>query len=519
MANQLKMAIQHAIQSLLQQGWSYRRIARELGIRRETVSRHHRLLAEAESKPAISAPGTQSDNDPKPAIPTPTLSSPGRKSQCRVFQDIILEKLSLGLSGVRIYQDLVGEHGFAGSPSSVKRFVRRLGRMAPLPFRRMETGPAEEAQIDFGKGAPTLKEEKKTRPHLLRVVLSFSRKSYSEVVWHQTTDSFIRCLENAFRAFGGVPLKLVTDNLKAAVKNADWFDPELNPKIQAFLRHYGIVLVPTRPRTPEHKGKVEAGVKYVQDNALKGRTFEDLVSQNGFLRDWEAKVADTRIHGTTKKQVGLLFLDEKPHLKQLPAESFPSFREARRKVHRDGHIEVEKSYYSVPPEYLGHELWVRWDTRAVRVYNNRFEQICIHARSSPGRFSTFDSHIPLEKISSIERGSDYLVYKAGRIGVSSGAWAKEMLKERGIEGIRPLQGFLSLAHKYSADTINQAAKRALEIRSFRVKTIRSLCERRQNERTPSAFTEQHPIIRPLSEYEDLLKTSSTAVNNGGTAAM
>jgi len=198
MANNLNMAIIHAIQGLLQQGWSYRRIARELGVRRETVSRYHRLLKEAESKPAISTPGS---------------SPPGRISHCRLFRDIILQKIEQNLSGVRIYQDLTAEHDFGGSYSSVKRFVRRLNKTSPLPFRRIETGPGEEAQVDFGQGAYTLKDGRKKRPHLLRIVLSFSRKSYSEVVWQQTTENFIRCLENAFRAFGGVPSRLVIDNL------------------------------------------------------------------------------------------------------------------------------------------------------------------------------------------------------------------------------------------------------------------------------------------------------------------
>jgi transposase len=506
MANNLNMAVIHTIQQLLKLGWSYRRIGRELGIRRETVSRQHRLMLESEPKPAKVTPGPSDSDDPKPAKVTP--GSERQRSLCRGYQDIIVQKLEQGLEGVRIYQDLVGENGFKGSYSSVKRFIRRINAVTPLPFRRMETAPGEEAQVDFGQGAWTIKDGKKKRPHLLRVVLSYSRKAYSEVVWTQSTEEFIRSLENAFRFFGGVPKKLVPDNLKAAVKRCDWFDPELNPKIRAFCDHYGIAMIPTRPRMPHHKGKVESGVKYVQNNALKGRTFNDLLSQNAFLRQWEEDIADKRIHGTTKRQVGSLFGDEKPHLLKLPSESFPFFHEAKRKVHRDGHIEVQKSYYSVPPEYLGHEVWVRWDSRVVRVYNDRFEKIATHARALPGKFSTFDGHIPTQKISSIERGSDYLVYKASRIGESSAAWAKEMLKARGIEGIRPLQGFLSLSHKHNADVLNQAAKEALRRRSFRVKTVRMLCEYYSSKDKDIIFTQEDPIIRPLSEYQDLFESKT-----------
>jgi transposase len=99
----------------------------------------------------------------------------------------------------------------------------------------------------------------------------------------------------------------VIDNLKPAVTRADWYDPDLNPKLRAFAAHYGVAVLPTKPRTPRHKGKVERGADYVQENALRGRSFTTLAAQNAHLADWEANVADCRIHGTTGRQVGLVF--------------------------------------------------------------------------------------------------------------------------------------------------------------------------------------------------------------------
>ena len=160
---------------------------------------------------------------------------------------------------------------------SVRRFVAKLNQVKPLPFRRIEVAAGEEAQVDFGTGAPIVDEDgKRRRTHVLRVVLSHSRKAYSESVFRQTTENFIRCIENAFRHFGGVPKTLVPDNLKAAVLNADWYDPELNPKLRSFCEHYGTVLLPTKPRTPRHKGKVERGVDYVQENALERTNVQQL---------------------------------------------------------------------------------------------------------------------------------------------------------------------------------------------------------------------------------------------------
>ncbi len=156
--------------------------------------------------------------------------------------------------------------------------------------------------------------------------MSHSRKGYSEVVWRQATASLIRCPEKGFRHFGGVPKSLGIDNLRAAVTRADWFDPELNATVAEFCHHYGTVIMPTRPAMPRHKGKIEAGVKYGQNNAVKGRQFASLAEQNTFLAAWERTVADTRIHGTTRQQVIKAFNEvERPRLLPLPPSLFPVF--------------------------------------------------------------------------------------------------------------------------------------------------------------------------------------------------
>ena len=357
MANELKVAKVLSIKALHAQGWSQRRIARELEINRETVARHLRAASKPAKAPTGSEPGV---GDSKPAK-APT----GSRSICGPLQEEIEAKLKQGLSAQRIFQDLVQEHDFQAKYHSVRRFVAKINRTTPLPFRRIEVAPGEEAQIDFGTGAPIIDQDgRRRRTHVLRVVLSHSRKGYSEVVYRQTTDNLIGCLENAFWHFGGVPKTLVPDNLKAAVLKADWYDPDLNPKLRSFCEHYGTVLLPTKPRTPRHKGKVERGVDYVQENALKGRQFSSLREQNDHRLHWETTVADTRIHGTTCQQASKVFQEnERRMLGTLPLERFPCFQEGQRIVSRDGHVAVDKSYYSVPPAYLGRTLWVRWDSR------------------------------------------------------------------------------------------------------------------------------------------------------------
>src|SRR6266566_6462130 len=246
--NQLKMDLQQTISTLSRGGWSQRRIARELGIDRETVARYRRLARQvAESNPANPPAGSEPAEAPTAAIvpsgpevtmppsqpatepPNPAISPAGSKagrvSHCQPFESVIKAGLDAKLSAQRIYQDLVSEQKFVGSYDSVKRFVRQLDAAHPLPFRRMESEPGQEAQVDFGQGAWVVEAGRRRRPHVLRVVLSCSRKGYTEAFWQQTSENFIRGLENGLRHFGGVVRTLVIDNLRAADKKADWFEP------------------------------------------------------------------------------------------------------------------------------------------------------------------------------------------------------------------------------------------------------------------------------------------------------
>jgi transposase len=537
MANRLKMALAESIQTLYQRGWSQRRIARELNVDRETVAKHlrarHELSKPAtaplgspaegdESKPATAPLGSPAEGDEsKPATaplgsdgrfdaPLATVdfppSGPKQPSGCEPWRSTIEAKVKLGLSAQRIYQDLTTEHGFQGSYFSVRRFVRQLRDRRDLPVRRFESEPGAEAQVDFGTGAPLLGPDgKRRKTHVFRIVLSHSRKAYSEAVTRQTTDNFIRCIENAFYHFGGAPRHLVLDNLRAAVKKADWFEPELNPIVRSFAAHYGTVFLPARPYRPTYKGKVERGIGYVQDNALKGRTFDTLEGQNQFLLDWEHTVADTRLHGTTRHQVGKLFVEaERPALLALPAGRFPSFHEGRRTVHRDGHIEVDKAYYSLAPEYLAREVWVRWDARMVRVFNDRMELIASYPKREPGRFSTDRRHIVSEKISGVERGAGWLLSRVRLIGPQSVRWAEATISARGVEGVRVIQGLLSLTRRHGTVAIERACETAHGYGAFHLRTIRALIERQAANQEQFTFVENHPIIRQLSDYQQFV---------------
>jgi len=515
MANVLKMMKVESIQLMRSAGLSCREIARRLGINRETVSRYVSLGREPISKPA-SAPISPAGSESPVAgfgapigvevagFEPPTGTPGSQASTASPWLAWLLEQQAKALSAKRIHQDLIAGFPAAAAVSydSVRRLLKKHGAAQPVPFRRMESPPGYEAQIDFGTGAPIIGPHgKRRRTHVLRVVLSHSRRGYSEAVFTQSTDDFIRCIENAFEHFGGVPCTLVIDNLKAGVLKADWYDPDLNPKFADFCRHYGTVALPTKPRTPRHKGKVERGVDYVQENALKGRSFATLDEQNDFLIAWERTTADTRIHGTTKRQVLAVFNEtERTALATLPGARFENFREAKRKVGRDGHIEVAKAFYSVPPEYLGREVWARWNGHTVRVLNDRMGLITIHPQQAPGRFQTAFDHIAPTKISSLERGITYLLGKARSIGPQAHAWAEAVVAAKGIEGHRVVQGLVALTHKHTAKDLERACETALANQCYRLRDVRQLIARRAEKQQAFEFLSEHPIIRPLDDY-------------------
>jgi transposase len=530
MANQLKMAEVQAILALARGGWSNRHIARQLGLHRETVGRHLRQSGQDDSKPASAPTGSEITSTGSEGAPigSTTLAAGGSTgdslnlaSTAGPWREVILQKLELGLTARRIYQDLCGDHNYAGSYYSVRRLIKKLAAgSGTVPFRRMECEPGAEAQVDFGRGAPVVPAGcgKRKSTWVFRIVLSHSRKGYAEVVHRQTTDDFLRCLENAFAHFGGMPRTLVIDNLRAAVSRADWFDPELCPKVRSFAEHYGIAILPTRPYTPRHKGKIERGIGYVKGNALKGRTFSSLADQNGHLQTWEATVADTRIHGTTRRQVKEVFEQtEKPALMPMPASRFDLFQEALRSVNRDGHVQVAGAYYSVPPEFLGQRVWARWDGRLVRLLDQKMRPVAMHVQRPPGAFSTQAVHILPEKISGIEKGTAWMLRRVEYIGPHATHWAQSMLQSRGIEGVRVVMGLLSLANKHSRQSIEQACEIAHSHGAYQLRSLRQLIEHHHRSfgsgtvaiQENFQFIQEHPIIRGLGDYEQFVREAIT----------
>jgi hypothetical protein len=230
-----------------------------------------------------------------------------------------------------------------------------------------------------------------------------------------------------------------------------------------------------------------------------------LAEENLYLLEWEKQVADQRIHGTTRQQVTARFEQEKPCLKVLPPSIFPCFQEGIRRVHRDSFVEVDKAYYEVPEEYIQRDVWVRWDGRLVRVFNDRMEQVVAHAQVDKGRFSYSEKTTSRGRLCGMERSAAWLVQKAIRIGPKCGAWADAALGQRGVEAIRPLYGLLALSRTHTSIRIDQACETALAEGRYRLRDIKVLLDAPPPAQETMSFLEEHPLIRDMDEYGRFLQ--------------
>jgi transposase len=492
MGNYLKMIDIQRIQALLELGWSYRRIERETGVRRETIARY-------DPRHVSNAAKVSTGEMAKPA-----RVSPG--SAVEPYRQEVEAALAKGLSAQRIWQDLRSDYGFGYNYSSVKRFVRSLKKIHREVADVMEHPPGKEAQVDFFEGPPTLDPEngKWRRPWVFRMTLSCSRHGYEEALWHQDQAHFMRAHEHAFESFGGVPEVVRQDNLKAAIVRACLYDPDVSELYAALAGHYGFVPLPARPRHPQENGVEERSGGYVKDNALKGKHFNSLEELNDYLARWNRTIARVRIHGTTRKQVYTHFLEvEKPLLKPLPPERFALFEIGTRTVHPDGHIQVESAYYSVPHVLVGQEVKVQWDEHLVRVYA-KGRNVAVHSRHPAGAFATQKEHRPEHKPAREEAYVANLLSKAEHIGPQALNWAKAACDERGVRAYRLLQGMISLTRSHPRERVDWACGLALQNRLFRYKILRRLTDKETTSQL-SLFIQRHEIIRDLTEYAEEVK--------------
>jgi transposase len=517
-----------SIEELLGKGIGLREIARRLMVDRSTVRRIARQLSKPPT-PSTGSEGEYSQNVPPPSTgceggeaqnhppcrPALTAVSKLSPSQCAPHRDWIEAQVDVGRNAMSIYQDLVEMHGFGHKYSSVQRFVKRLKKRNPERFDFLEYGPGEEAQVDYGEGAPTLQPNGKwKKPYLFVMTLKYSGKSFRKVVWKTSQEVWAQLHEEAFRAFGGCTRYVVLDNLKEGVLKPDLYEPELNKVYAAVLAHYGVVAQPCRVRDPNRKGSVERAIQHTQDTALKGKTFETIEQQNEWLAHWEERWAAPRIHGRKKRQVQAMYLEEKPYLMPLPAAGFRSFVEEERKVDDSGTVQVKGSYYSVPTALIYVPVRVRIYADEIAILDLKGEVVRRHQRTLIKGRAVFAEG---DRLFNPSRETAKLFDKLGKIGPNAEKFARELFAREGRIANHILWGLVGLAKTYLEGDIDRICGRVLEHPYPSYRSIKTILKNTAKPRKAPVIDlqQQAPEIRPAADYQSFWELHAKSNNQQG----
>ncbi len=460
----------------LKRGQSDRAIARDLGLSRVTVRKYHELMSAGKLDELVA--------------PLPDRPPARNISTVLPYQEIV-ERLLVERVTIRtIYERLRDNHSYTGSYGSVLRFVQHRRAQHPRLTIRVHTGPGEEAQVDFGSAGQLFDpaRQRLRTAYIFVMTLSYSRHQYAEIVFDQKIPTWLALHRRAFASFGGLPHKVVLDNLKAAVLKAALHDPVLGEAYRRFARHYGFLVSPNRPRTPRHKGKVEAGVKFVKRSFLAAQQFADIHDANRRLAIWVRERAGSRDHGTTHQPPLVLFETvERARLLPLPADPFELTNTVLVKLHPDCHVTIDGSFYSAPFRYVGEQLEAFVFERVVQLYKGT-ELLATHVRARErGAWRTNNDHLPPDKIAYLQKTPVFCREVAFRIGPATFEVVNVLLGERPLDKLRSVQAILRLTDSVGKTRLEAACRRALFYGDPRYRRIKDIL---------NAALDQQPLPGP-----------------------
>lgn len=440
---------------------SDREIARDLGSNRRSVAKY-RKFAQAQGWLSAAELPTAGEIDARLAALTPQVIF-GPESSVEPYRARIVALRAKGVEIQAILQILRDEQHYQGSYSSVRRFVERIEDATPEAFVRVETAAGVEAQVDFGYAGELLDPStgQKRRAWVFVMTLGFSRHQYAEIVFDQKVETWLALHVRAFDWFGGSVARVVVDNLKAAITKACFHDPQVQRAYRELAEHYDFAIAPCRPRTPQHKGKVESGVRYVKRNALAGREFANVHAANEYLKSWIITRAGVRDHGTTHEAPLVRFEAEKPALKALPTVRYTLAVWKTAKLHPDCHVVFEKAFYSVPHRLIGQELTIKAMPERLEVYW-KHDLVATHPRARyPGERVSNILHYPPTKLAGLLAAPVRVREQAQAIGPSCIQLIHLMLEDKPVDRLRGAMGVVNLVTRYTPARVEAACRRSL----------------------------------------------------------
>lgn len=407
-----------------------------------------------------------------PAKPTP--------SKLEAYKAKVADWFNQGITGTTIHKALVRNYGFEGSYSSVRRYLETLKNQNPKATIKLVFKPGESAQVDFGKGPDLIDPEtgKSFKTWFFVMTLAWSRHMYAEIVHDQKVATWLGCHRRAFEFFNAVPSNIRIDNLKSAITKACFYEPTVQRAYQELALHYSFRIDPCPVETPEQKGRVESGVKYLKNAFLPLRSIRDISDGNQQLTRWIMEEAGQRIHGTTREKPLVRFEEtEKALLQPLPDTAPELAVWYMCKLHGDCHVKVQYCSYSAPYTLVGQTLWVKMLEKTMYIYKDH-HLVATHPRKfKPGDKSTNNNHYPPEAQAYLMRDPQWCLEQANKIGSSCKELIDELFADRVLVKLRAAQGVIGLKKKYGSKALEMACKRALHYLSPSYQTVKDILKK------------------------------------------
>ena len=452
--------LRNQVVTLDAQGWSRRKIARELSMSRNTVRR-------------ILVVGYKAREQGHSALPRPPVR---RGSRLDDYKDFIKEQLEEfpDLTAVRMHEKLCNK-GFDGGYTIVKERLRKL-RPKPKrkPVTRFETAPGEQGQQDWSPYNIPFTETGLQEVHAFSLVLGYSRRQRIRFGEDEKYITLIREHRKTFEYFGGVPWEILYDGQKAVVLRREAGRPIYNPRFLVFATHYDFRPVALPPRRPDLKGKVERPFDYVEKNLLAGRHFRNRAHLNDMADWWMEHRADVRKHGTVGQRPIDRFVREAPALRPLPARPYDTAEVGYRVVSVEGEVAWDVTPYTVPVAHVLDVVVVRVTEDEVFIYDSDIKEIARHERAPRGQREPVvnPDHRPKKKH---RHDIDALAARMGELDEVGALFAVGVLDKQRYRG-RHLAQVLALQERYDADDLVAAMGRAVRYRAFDANVVVRILE-------------------------------------------
>ena len=401
-----------------------------------------------------------------------------RDSKLDLFKDDIVRMLETHpYSAMQILQR-IRDDGFNGGYSIVKEYVRKVRPKRVKAFLKLSFAPGECAQVDWGSYGTITVGETCRRLSFFVMVLCYSRMMYLEFTVSQTMEHFLGCHQNAFYRFGGVPGKIMVDNLKSAVlKRAVGQDPVLNPKYLDFANHYGFRIAPCSVGKGNEKGRVENGVGYVKKNFLSGLQLPDFNALNPAAVQWLDTIANVRIHGETAKKPIEMFENERHRLNPLPAHLYDIAGIDQVRASRQFRVLLDTNHYSVPAELAGQPLTLKTYPDRLCIYHQD-KLIARHVRSYDRRKDFELPDHPKALMAQRKKARDQKIFMNFLTLHPKADDYYRQLEQRRMNPLHHIRQIVALSEIYGKDPVTRAIEDAFFFQAFSCEYIANLLEQR-----------------------------------------